>query len=176
MGGITLTTKGYLANGLFGLGDRLVNEMVAKAVREAVPGVDLYVPQENMAINDKSSYANSLAIAGADIEALKASDFLIAVIDGVEIDSGVAAEIGAFSMLDRPIFALYSDTRQQGRDNAKKIDALIADGTENQFAYRNLFVIGLIKQNGMIADSIEDLIEGMRERNIALKEVQSVNK
>lgn len=154
--------KGYLANGLFGLGDRLVNELVAKEVRGAIPGVDLYVPQENMAINDKSAYADSLAIAGADMKALKASDFLVAVIDGVEIDAGVAAEIGAFSMLDRPIFVLYTDTRQQGRDNTKKIDALVADGTENQFMYRNLFVVGLIKQNGMIVNSVEQLGEALK--------------
>ncbi|TQR21696.1 nucleoside 2-deoxyribosyltransferase [Psychrobacillus vulpis] len=154
--------KGYLANGLFGLGDRLVNELVAKEVRAMIPGVNLYVPQENMAINDKSAYADSLAIAYADIEALKESDFLVAIIDGVEIDAGVAAEIGAFSMLNRPIFALYTDTRQQGRDNAKKIDALVADGTENQFMYRNLFVVGLIKQNGVIVNSIEQLGEALK--------------
>ena len=154
--------KGYLANGLFGLGDRLINELVAKEVRTAIPGVDLYVPQENMSINDKAAYADSLAIAGADMQALKESDFLVAVIDGVEIDAGVAAEIGAFSMLDRPIFGLYTDTRQQGRDNTKKIDALVADGTENQFMYRNLFVVGLIKQNGVIVNSIEQLGEALK--------------
>lgn len=149
--------KGYLANGLFGLGDRLVNELVAKAVRETLPNVDLYVPQENASINDKSAFANSEQIAAADITALKESDFLIAVIDGVEIDSGVAAEIGAFSMLNRPIFALFTDSRQQGRDNQQKIDALLSDAVENQFVYRNLFVIGLIKQNGQIATTIEEL-------------------
>lgn len=154
--------KGYLANGLFGLGDRLINELVAKEVRTAIPGVDLYVPQENMAINDKAAYADSLAIAGADMQALKESDFLVAVIDGVEIDAGVAAEIGAFSMLNRPIFGLYTDTRQQGRDNTKKIDALVADGTENQFMYRNLFVVGLIKQNGRIVNSVEQLGETLK--------------
>ena len=154
--------KGYLANGLFGLGDRLVNELVAKEIRTALPGVDLYVPQENASINDKMAYADSLLIASADIDALKKSDFLVAVIDGVEIDSGVAAEIGAFSMLNRPIYALYTDTRQQGRENTKKIDALIADGTENQFMYRNLFVIGLIKQNGVIVSSIEELGKALR--------------
>lgn len=158
--------KGYLANGLFGLGDRLINELVAKEVRAAIPGVDLYVPQENMAINDKAAYADSLAIAEADMKALKESDFLVAVIDGVEIDAGVAAEIGAFSMLDRPIFGLYTDTRQQGRDNTKKIDALVADGTENQFMYRNLFVVGLIKQNGMIVNSVEQLGEALKNTNL----------
>lgn len=160
-----MMTKGYLANGLFGLGDRLVNELVAKEVRVAIPGLDLYVPQENLAINDKSAYADSLAIANADIEALKNSDFLVAIIDGVEIDAGVAAEIGAFPMLNRPIFGLYTDTRQQGRDNMKKIDALVADGTENQFMYRNLFVIGLIKQNGLIVNSIEELCEALKTTN-----------
>lgn len=155
--------KGYLANGLFGLGDRLVNELVAKAVRETLPNVDLYVPQENAAINDKSAFANSEQIAAADITALKESDFLIAVIDGVEIDSGVAAEIGAFSMLNRPIFALFTDARQQGRDNQQKIDALLSDAVENQFVYRNLFVIGLIKQNGQIATTIEELTTALAE-------------
>lgn len=149
--------KAYLANGLFSIGDRYVNEVLAKAIREAVPFIDLYVPQENAAINDKSNYADSLAIAEADLTSLKQSDVLIAVIDGVEIDSGVAAEIGAFSMLNRPIVALFSDVRQLGRDNKQKIEALIADSVENQFIYRNLFVVGLLKQNGKIVQSIEEV-------------------
>lgn len=154
--------KAYLANGLFSIGDRYVNEVLAKAIREAVPGIDLYVPQENDAINDKSNYADSLAIAKADLNSLKESDVLIAVIDGVEIDSGVAAEIGAFSMLNRPIVALFSDVRQLGRDNQQKIDALIADGVENQFIYRNLFVIGLLKQNGTIVQTIDEVAAAVK--------------
>lgn len=156
---------GYLANGLFSLGDRLVNELVADAVRQALPGVELYVPQENGAINDKTAYADSEQIASADMASLVKSDFLIAVLDGVEIDSGVAAEIGAFSMLNRPIFALLTDTRQQGRDNMKKIDALQKDATENQFIYRNLFVVGLIKQRGIIVSSIEELREALSKKD-----------
>lgn len=154
--------KAYLANGLFGLGDRLINEMVAGELRATLENIDLYVPQENAEINDKNAFADSIAIAEADLERLEESDFLIAIIDGVEIDSGVAAEIGAFFMLNRPIFALYSDVRQQGRDNQKKIDALIEDGTENQFMYRNLFVMGLIKKSGGgVYETIEDLVEGI---------------
>lgn len=156
--------KAYLANGLFGLGDRLLNSLLADNLRKQVEGIDLYVPQENDAINDKNSYADSITIAKADMDKLKESDILIAVIDGVEIDSGVAAEIGAFYMMDKPIFALYSDVRQQGRDNHKKIQALINDGVENQFMYRNLFVIGLIKgTKGGIYSSIKELIEDVNE-------------
>lgn len=154
--------KAYLANGLFSMGDRYTNEVLATAVREAVPGIELYVPQENGAINDKSAYADSLAIAHADMEKLEESDVLIAVLDGVEIDSGVAAEIGAFSMLKRPIIGVFTDVRQQGRDNSKKIDALVADGLENQFIYRNLFVVGLIKNRGCIVSSVEDLVKQVK--------------
>ncbi|MEG0439296.1 MAG: nucleoside 2-deoxyribosyltransferase [Solibacillus sp.] len=154
--------KAYLANGLFSIGDRYVNEVLAAKIREAVPAIDLYVPQENAAINDKNSYANSLAIAEADLESLQVSDVLIAVIDGIEIDSGVAAEIGAFSALNRPIIALFSDVRQMGRTNTKKIDALIEDGTENQFIYRNLFVVGLIKRNGKIVATMDEVVEQIK--------------
>ncbi|MDM5334407.1 nucleoside 2-deoxyribosyltransferase [Ureibacillus composti] len=157
--------KAYLANGLFSIGDRLVNELLAKKIRAAIPGIDLYVPQENAEINDKQSFADSLAIANADMEKLEESDVLIAVLDGIEVDSGVAAEIGAFSTFNRPIVALFSDVRQLGRDNQNKIDALIADGTENQFIYRNLFVIGIIKKNGVIVSSIEEVVEQIEKLN-----------
>ncbi|MBM7607188.1 nucleoside 2-deoxyribosyltransferase [Lysinibacillus composti] len=157
--------KAYLANGLFSIGDRLVNELIAIKIRAAIPGIDLYVPQENAEINDKQSFADSLAIANADMEKLEESDVLIAVLDGIEVDSGVAAEIGAFSTFNRPIVALFSDVRQLGRDNQNKIDALIADGTENQFIYRNLFVIGIIKKNGVIVSSIEEVVEQIEKLN-----------
>jgi len=155
--------KAYLANGLFSLGDRLVNEQLAAAIREAVPGIDLYVPQENDAINDKTAYADSLAIAQADLDMLQNSDVLVAVLDGVEIDSGVAAEIGAFAMLDRPIVGVFTDVRQQGRDNMMKIEALVRDGIENQFVYRNLFVIGLIKRTGVITTSIAEAVQAVQK-------------
>jgi CO dehydrogenase nickel-insertion accessory protein CooC1 len=52
-----------------------------------------------------------------------------------------------------------------GRDNQKKIDALIEDATENQFVYRNLYVIGKIKASGGgIFTSHEDLVREMMKR------------
>ncbi|MEK5205268.1 nucleoside 2-deoxyribosyltransferase [Bacillus sp. FSL R10-2789] len=157
--------KGYLANGLFTCGDRAVNSGIALLLRDVIPGVDLYVPQENAAINDKNAYADSVTISKADTEELLASDFLIAVIDGVEIDAGVAAEVGIFSTTGKPIFALYSDVRQLGRDNSTKIDALVNDATENQFMYRNLFVVGLIKQSGgKILTTVPELVKTIKEK------------
>ena len=116
--------KGYLANGLFSLGDRMVNELLGKKIRESVV-IDLYIPQENMAINDKQGYADSGKIYEGDYEYLKQTDVLVTVIDGCEIDSGTSAEIGIISTMGKKIYALYTDTRQQGTENKKKINALI---------------------------------------------------
>ncbi|HJH11925.1 MAG TPA: nucleoside 2-deoxyribosyltransferase [Metalysinibacillus jejuensis] len=154
--------KAYLANGLFSLGDRYVNEALARQLREALPELVLYVPQENPAINDKSAFAASEAIASADLEALTASDVLVAVLDGVEIDAGVAAEIGVFSTFNRPIIGVFTDVRQQGTTHPEKLAILQQDPTENQFVYRNLFVIGLIKQNGVIVSSIEEAVKAVK--------------
>ncbi len=154
--------KAYLANGLFSMGDRYFNEELAKALRDAVPNLDLYVPQENPEINDKTAFATSEDIAKADLAALNESDVLVAVIDGVEIDSGVAAEIGVFSTFNRPIIGVFTDIRQQGRSHPKKLAILQEDATENQFVYRNLFVIGLIKQQGQIVTTLEEAQEALK--------------
>ena len=154
--------KIYLANGLFSEADRMYNSHLSKAIREEFPEVDLFVPQESTEINDKDLYADSQMIAEWDSKMLLESDVLIAVIDGIEIDSGVSAEIGIFSTTNKPILGLYTDVRQFGRSNEEKLNALIKDGTENQFMYRNLFTVGLIKNNGKIVSGIEELLGELR--------------
>jgi nucleoside 2-deoxyribosyltransferase len=154
--------KVYLANGLFSEADRMYNNYVATLLRNEIDNLDLFVPQEAGEINDKQSYADSLMIASWDTTKLLESDVLIAILDGVEIDSGVSAEIGIFSTTGKPIIGLYTDVRQFGRDNDKKIQALINDGTENQFMYRNLFTIGKVKENGVIVSNTTDLINELQ--------------
>lgn len=153
--------KGYLANGLFGLGDRMVNSHIAEELRGLFKvnqlDVDLYLPQENLAINDKNTYADSIMIAEGDDAYLNETDFVIAVLDGVEIDSGVACEVGVAATLGKKVFGLLTDNRQQGTSNQEKINALVKDPTENQFVYRNLYVIGKIKKSGGVYADIDSL-------------------
>lgn len=166
--------KAYLANGLFSEADRMYNSYLAEQIRKALPDVDLYVPQENHALNDKSGYAESVAIFNGDNQHLDNANILFAVIDGSEIDAGVAAEIGRFTsqrdyqiaesgIPSKVIYALYSDVRQEGRDNTRKIDALVKDGSENQFMYKNLYVIGAIKRHGYLFRSTESLVDFLNE-------------
>ncbi|UUV46519.1 nucleoside 2-deoxyribosyltransferase [Bacillus phage vB_BanS-Thrax3] len=153
--------KVYLANGLFSTADYMYNKFLGMALRQHIPTIDLFIPQE-AEINDKSKYADSKMIADLDTKELLSSDVLVAVIDGAEIDAGVATEIGIFSTTGRPIIGVYTDCRQHGRDNDEKIDALINDATENQFMYRNLFTVGVIKKNGVIVSDTEALIKELK--------------
>lgn len=88
----------YLAGGMFCEGDRMYNAYIANKVREAVGEyIDLYVPQENTAINDKTKCANSHDIFWGDYNRLQMCDIFIARIDGDIPPSGTSAEIGIMS-------------------------------------------------------------------------------
>lgn len=155
-------TKIYFANGLFSEQEARYNEYLVGRIRKEYPAVDVYLPQENAAINDKNAYADSIAIAQGDTNELVASDLVIAVLDGVGLDAGVAAEIGLAFGKNIPVVGLYTDSRQQGATNQAKLAAL-QEVAESQFAYINLFVIGLIKQNGQVFNSSDNLIASLRD-------------
>lgn len=148
----------YLASPLFNESEQDFNNKLADKIRTSFDGkVLLYNPQENDEINDKSGYANSKDIFIGDTTHLDESDILIANLDGLSVDPGVAAEMGYFYTLNRPIIGLYTDVRQGTYDNQQKIDAL-DEVAESQFSYVNLYVIGLNKFRGPIATSSDELL------------------
>lgn len=51
------------------------------------------------------------SIYEADIKALKESDVVVAVLDGMDVDCGVAFEIGYAAALGKPIVGLKTDHR-----------------------------------------------------------------
>lgn len=155
--------KVYFASPLFNEMEQMYNASVVERIRSAHQDLEIYLPQENMAINDKSLYADSLMIADGDNEKLLESDLLIAVIDGASIDVGVATEIGIAFAKGMPILALYTDTRQGSTAIPEKLNALEHEIAENQFHYVNLFTIGCIKKNGKICTSVDELIESIKE-------------
>ncbi|WP_057893467.1 nucleoside 2-deoxyribosyltransferase [Lacticaseibacillus brantae] len=154
--------KIYFANGLFSRADFLYNQQLVAHLRQEIPHVDIYLPQENAAINDKSSYADSRMIAQADTAELLSADLMIAVLDGPVIDNGVASEIGVAYASQIPIIGLYTDSRQLGATNPQKIAAL-ADVAENQFHYLNLYTTGLIKLRGQIVTDEAQLIRAVKD-------------
>lgn len=158
---MTISKHIYFAAPLFSQSDLAYNDYLVKTIREIDNDLTIYVPQENADINDKTSYADSQMIALADTEEVLKSDLMIALLDGVTIDAGVASEIGVAYATGIPIIGLYTDSRQQGADNGKKIAALQVPA-ENQFHYLNLYTVGLIKLNGLIVTSEEDLVKQIK--------------
>jgi len=98
----------------------------------------------------------------ADTEKVLESDLMIALLDGLTIDAGVASEIGVAYAKGIPVLGLYTDSRQQGADNQQKLAAL-QTVAENQFHYVNLYTVGLIKLNGEIYSSEAALLAGLAD-------------
>lgn len=88
----------YLAGSMFCEGDRMYNAYIAKQIRERLADkINLYVPQENQSINDKTKCANSHDIFWGDYNRLQKCDIFIGRIDADVIPSGTSAEIGIMS-------------------------------------------------------------------------------
>lgn len=154
-----MPTKIYFGAPLFTEMEQMYNKYVVDMIREKFGNkVDVYLPQENEAINDKSGFADSIAIAKGDNAYLEETDVFIALLDGVTPDSGLSAELGYFYSMNKPIIGLYTDVRQGTYGNQQKVDAL-DEVAESQFSYVNLYTVGLVKQRGSIARSAIELID-----------------
>lgn len=153
--------KIYFAAPLFAKSDLMYNAALVQEIRLKYPEAIVYLPQENGEINDKTAYADSKMIALADTKKVLESDLMIALLDGTVIDPGVASEVGIAYAKKIPVLGLYTDSRQQGGDNQKKLAAL-RTVAENQFHYVNLYTAGLIKLNGEIYATEADLLDGLQ--------------
>ncbi|HET9073748.1 MAG TPA: nucleoside 2-deoxyribosyltransferase [Solirubrobacteraceae bacterium] len=82
--------------------------------------------------------------------AIREADLLVALLDGQEIDSGTAAEVGYAAALGRPCFALRSDLRQSGETGM----------------VMNLQLVAFIEESGgAITASLEELVTQLGERS-----------
>ncbi|AXY26447.1 nucleoside 2-deoxyribosyltransferase [Suicoccus acidiformans] len=154
-------TQIYFAAPLFSDAERHYNQAVVNQLRQTLKDVEIFLPQEDDSINDKDSFADSKKIALADTEQVLSSQLLIAVLDGLVIDPGVASEIGVAYQAGIPIIGLYTDARTNaGATNPEKL-AILQEIAESQFSYINLYTVGLIKLNGEVVASIDALLEAI---------------
>lgn len=159
--------KIYLGAPLFSEQEQFWNIYVEKKISYKLGDkVRIYNPCNNDEINDKSGYADSLSIYHADNKWLDESDIMIALLDGVSMDSGLSTEIGRFAHIaensqDKYILGVYSDVRQ-GNVSDEKVNAL-NELAESQWSYLNLYTVGAIKENGMIYSSIDEMINDLEK-------------
>lgn len=150
--------KIYFASSLFDEASRDWNIKVVNIIRERFD-VDVYLPQENGEINDKSDITKevtSIDIFKADTDRLMESDILIANLDcGLEIDSGAACEIGYFASLckenpNKKIIGITTDVRWNAQNGSKD---------EQHGVYKNLYVLGAVKKYGKLVLNTNELIQ-----------------
>ena len=160
----------YLAGPIFTIRDRMFLDFIYDSLIKSIPEalkerVDIYVPHRNTAINDKTKSANSYQIYEGDMERLRNTDILAAVISGDMPPAGTTCEIGIFSEMHsgkEDIVALYDDSRDgYFTASADKYDAMRQDIGESQWSYVNLFVIGCIKSNGILTATIESFVSAI---------------
>lgn len=139
--------KGYLASHFFNDAMFRWTEDLAQFI-EKNTSLDLYVPQRNADINDKKNNdatITDIKISQADTERLKEANILIANLDGLTIDDGVSAEIMAHG-----IMAEFE--KDNNIDFPRLIIGIITDmryiGTGENKLYRNLMIIGKVKEHG----------------------------
>ena len=163
----------YLAGSMFCEADRMYNAFLAEKIRERLgEDIDLYVPQENKSINDKTKCADSHDIFWGDYNRLQKCDIFIARIDGDIPPSGTSAEIGIMSQRRQyweqnkatefppMILGLCTDSRNPKRTYLDAKNELMKnEDYESQYCYFNLFTVGCIKVNGELATSVDDLVD-----------------
>ena len=167
----------YLAGSMFCEADRMYNAFLAEKIRERLgEDIDLYVPQENKSINDKTKCADSHDIFWGDYNRLQKCDIFIARIDGDIPPSGTSAEIGIMSQRRQyweqnkttefppMILGLCTDSRNPKRTYLDAKNELMKnEDYESQYCYFNLFTLGCIKVNGELATSVDELVDKLED-------------
>jgi len=143
----------YLAGPLFAEAEREWLDRLSARLR--AEGFDCFVPHENFDALVELTPEEVYRVDGAG---LRASNALLAWLDGPVIDDGTAAEIGAFAELVRSgdpryrgIVGLATDLRLERRRGHTTGDGM------------NLFVIGAIRSAGRLCWSVDEAIAALRE-------------
>ena len=101
----------YFAASLFSQVERKWNRMLAAALRELMPDLDIVMPQDFKTAgkyNDSRQYG---ALFRMCVDGVESSDAVLAIIDGAEVDSGVAWEIGYAYARGTPVIGVRTDFR-----------------------------------------------------------------
>jgi len=96
----------YLSAALFTTAEQTFNRDLAAALR--VVGFTVFLPQEVDQTQDQKT------IFDLNVQELKACDLVLAIVDGPDVDSGVAWEMGYAYAQGKPVIALRTDFRQSG--------------------------------------------------------------
>jgi nucleoside 2-deoxyribosyltransferase len=95
-------------------------------------------------------HAANIGIGGKNEVMIRKADMLVAVLDGIDVDSGTAGEMGFAYGLGKPVFGLRTDWRMTGDNEAA--------GVNLQLRYF------IEKSGGAYATSVDEILRLLKER------------
>lgn len=98
----------YLAGPLYTPGERWYLEQVADQLKRA--GHSVFVPHLDIGLSTGQTAEPGFYFRG-DIGGLNTADAVAAVLNGTDVDSGTAFEMGYAYARGKPVLGLYDDTR-----------------------------------------------------------------
>lgn len=101
----------YLAAPLFSEAERDFNRRLRDEIKGT--GFNVFLPQED-SNNVKGEKNRQKIIFNKNTDAIESSDIIVAVIDGIDVDSGTSWEIGYAFAKGKPIIGLRTDFRTLG--------------------------------------------------------------
>jgi nucleoside 2-deoxyribosyltransferase len=116
--------RAYVAGPLFNASERSLNAAIAATLESL--GVETYLPQRDGGLVPEITHRQAF---DRDVFELRACDFLVANLEGHEVDSGTAFESGFVAALGKPWIGYRTDSRthQQG-SSLNTMLALSANG------------------------------------------------
>jgi nucleoside 2-deoxyribosyltransferase len=99
----------YLAGPLFNTHERWYLEQIAALLEGA--GYQTYLPHRDAGVLDKSQPGERERVFLADLDALNACDFCVALLTGADHDSGTSLELGYLFARGKPLFGITDDVR-----------------------------------------------------------------
>jgi nucleoside 2-deoxyribosyltransferase/predicted secreted protein len=111
----------YLAAPLFSEAERIFNASVARLLKTNL--FEVYLPQEAGDDSEVRDSGEQERLFIMNKTALENSDFVVAVIDGADADSGTAWEMGYAFARGKPVFALRTDFRRIG--NSEHVNLML---------------------------------------------------
>ena len=98
--------KIFIAGPIFSEGERDYNVRIDSICKEI--GYKTFMAQRDVGIVANNTLEEAF---NSDLNNLKNSDIIVANLDGVDVDSGTAWELGYASSLNKPIIGIRSDVR-----------------------------------------------------------------
>jgi nucleoside 2-deoxyribosyltransferase len=103
--------KIYLAAPLFTQAQRRWLRSLAQIITAKRPDWTVFLPQDEAEIRDEHGAPDCSAIFGKCLEGLDAADIVLAILDGVDVDSGTSFEIGWAYAKNKKIYGVLTDFR-----------------------------------------------------------------